>query len=55
MVYEGLADKMALISHVKTALPKYMMPNRYVAVDKLPMNLNGKIDRVVLAKEYANG
>ncbi len=29
-------------------LPKFMWPNRYVAYDKLPLNKNGKIDRVFL-------
>ncbi|MCI8589865.1 MAG: amino acid adenylation domain-containing protein [Clostridiales bacterium] len=54
-VYEGTADKMAIITKIKMALPKYMIPNVYIAVEQLPTNLNGKIDRAALAKEYADG
>lgn len=32
-------------------LPKYMIPTKYVRVDKMPMNTNGKIDRLSLAKK----
>ncbi len=31
-------------------LPKYMCPNRYIRCNELPMNKNGKIDRVSLKK-----
>ncbi len=36
------------ISHL---LPEYMLPNKVVRVEKMPINANGKIDRVKL-KEY---
>jgi acyl-coenzyme A synthetase/AMP-(fatty) acid ligase len=29
-------------------VPEYMLPNRLIKVDKMPMNANGKIDRVKL-------
>ena len=29
-------------------LPKYMIPTKYIRVDKMPMNANGKIDRLKL-------
>lgn len=32
-----------------TELPKYMIPTRYVRMDELPRNVNGKIDRKQLA------
>jgi amino acid adenylation domain-containing protein len=32
-------------------LPKYMLPTRYVRVEKMPMNANGKIDRARLNGE----
>lgn len=33
-------------------LPKFMWPNQYIFFEKIPMNKNGKIDRVLLKKEY---
>jgi D-alanine--poly(phosphoribitol) ligase subunit 1 len=39
--------KQALIS-----LPKYMIPTKWYLLDKLPLNINGKINRKTLATEY---
>lgn len=33
---------------IGTALPKYMIPNRFVFMEELPRNANGKIDRLKL-------
>lgn len=33
------------------ALPKYMIPTRYIKKEKLPLTASGKIDRVMLNKE----
>lgn len=33
---------------IGTALPKYMIPNRFVFMEELPRNTNGKIDRLKL-------
>lgn len=33
-------------------LPRYMLPNRVICLDSLPLNANGKIDRVKLRKDY---
>ena len=33
-------------------LPKYMVPTKYVKVDSIPMNTNGKVDRLQLSKEF---
>jgi len=32
-------------------VPKYMIPTKYIRLDKIPMNANGKIDRLKLNKE----
>jgi amino acid adenylation domain-containing protein len=46
-----IAEKLELdyvnekISHL---VPEYMLPNRLIKVDRMPMNANGKIDRVKL-------
>lgn len=36
-------------------LPKYMVPNKMIWFDKLPLNKNGKIDRPRLTKDYTHG
>jgi len=39
-----------IVKNLGKKLQKFMWPNVYVAYDKLPLNKNGKIDRVALAK-----
>ena len=36
--------------HLKAHLPDYMVPQHFVAIDRLPMTPNGKIDRNTLPK-----
>jgi non-ribosomal peptide synthetase component F len=36
-------------------LPKYMVPTRYIKLDKFPYNDNGKIDRKSLKNQYIKG
>ncbi len=51
-VYTGEEDADALAKQLKIKLPSYMMPNRYVRLDRLPMTINDKIDRVTLQKTH---
>ena len=51
-VYMGGADERALAKSLAEKLPVYMLPNRYVHLDRLPMTINDKIDRVSLKKEH---
>lgn len=44
-------SKEEIYKHLKSVIPEYMMPGRIVCMDDLPLNANGKIDRVKL-KEY---
>lgn len=44
--------KSEINAKLRELIPDYMLPGRIVCVDKLPLNANGKIDRVVLRKEY---
>ena len=37
-----------LRSRLKEKLPQYMVPSRFIWVDRLPLNLNGKVDRRAL-------
>ncbi len=36
-------------------LPKYMLPSRWLMLDPLPKNANGKIDRKTLRERFSNG
>ncbi len=37
-----------LRSHLRTALPDYMIPSTFCVLDRLPLNANGKLDRRAL-------
>ncbi len=50
-VYEGDVEKEDLIGPLKDRIPVYMLPNVWKKVDEMPVNLNGKIDRVLLKKQ----
>ena len=54
LFYVGDVDPVELTATLKTKLPRYMLPNKTVRLDKLPFTANGKIDRVSLKKQYEN-
>ena len=54
-VYTGKIDSNALADLIVDKLPQYMMPNKFVKLTSMPMNLNGKIDRAKIKKEYTEG
>lgn len=45
-------DQLDIINLVKDRLPKYMFPNESLHVATLPYNMNGKIDRIELKRQY---
>lgn len=51
-IYEGNLPQESIIRFAKSKLPSYMMPNLYQKIDDMPINLNGKIDRVLLKKTF---
>ncbi|MDR0605456.1 MAG: amino acid adenylation domain-containing protein [Bacteroidales bacterium] len=53
LIYEGNQDISVadFRKRIGQNLPKYMIPTKYVKVEKMPMNANGKIDRLKLEKE----
>jgi len=51
MFYVGELNEEELRMHLSTLVPEYMIPNIYHKLDVMPLNMNGKIDRVVLKKQ----
>ena len=51
-VYAGNLDTNTLAKALRTALPKYMLPNVYEKLEALPHNANGKLDRAALKKRF---
>ena len=60
-IYDGNRDKIVLYytgnsthkevkNAIKDMLPGYMLPNRIIRLDKMPLTANGKIDRIELKK-----
>ena len=37
-----------ILEYMKSTLPPYMIPKKILYIDRMPMNLNGKIDRNAL-------
>lgn len=48
MYYQGEADRQQLQAALKKRLQSYMMPNKITALNPLPLNRNGKVDRMAL-------
>lgn len=53
-VSKSLCDKEIKIKLLKI-LPKYMVPTKYHKIDTLPLNANGKIDKIQLKNTYIKG
>lgn len=54
-IYSGKSSETELDTYLSKKLPRYMLPNQYICLENMPLNLNGKIDRVTLKKEYIGG
>ena len=54
-VYAGSPDSDGLARAMRAAVPKYMLPNVYHRLERLPYNANGKVDRVLLKERYLHG
>lgn len=52
LFYVGAITDKELAVMLKDKLPRYMIPNRIVKLDEMPLTANGKIDRVTLKKLY---
>lgn len=50
MFFTGSIEAQQIIDAIKNTVPEYMIPNKKIKLAKMPINLNGKIDRVELKK-----
>lgn len=52
LYYLGESTEKDLAVALKTKLPRYMIPNRIIRLERMPFTANGKIDRVTLKTNY---
>ncbi len=50
--YQGDVEKIFIKKELRKKLIKYMIPERYIVVEQMPLTPNGKIDRKKLKAEY---
>jgi len=48
-------DQTAVITRMRQSLPAYMVPNRIVGLESMPLNTSGKVDRSALLAMLKNG
>ena len=53
VVLDGRVDAAALRAHLARTLPDYMIPASFVAIDRIPLNTSGKVDRGALPEPRA--
>jgi len=53
LCYSGIQDEKRIMEKLRGFLPKYMIPNKIIFCDRIPLNGNGKVDRVKV-REYYN-
>ena len=52
LFYAGETDPAALLRELKKKLPRYMLPNRVIPLERLPLTATGKLDRRGMAALY---
>ena len=52
LFYTGELDEKAILSDLAKKLPRYMLPNRTVKLDRMPLTPNGKLDRRGLKESF---
>lgn len=52
LYFVGDVSEKELTTTLKTKLPRYMLPNRIIRIESIPLTANGKIDRITLKRLY---
>lgn len=52
LFYVGEVTKQELIKSLKVKLPRYMLPNEVIKLERMPLTSSGKTDRVRLSNEH---
>lgn len=52
LYYTGELSEKEVIMEMKKRVPRYMLPNRTIKLDRMPFTSNGKLDRGALKKMY---
>lgn len=52
LFYTGTREKSDLLQELRSVLPPFMIPNSVIAIEEMPLNKNGKIDRNKLKEIY---
>ena len=52
LYFVGDLSEKELTATLKTKLPRYMLPNKIIRIDQMPLTANGKLDRIALKRSY---
>ncbi len=52
LIQDKEMDFKSLLVGLKSFLPKYMLPYKAIAIDRIPLNARGKVDRAEAYKQY---
>ncbi|MBR3972254.1 MAG: AMP-binding protein [Ruminococcus sp.] len=52
LFYTGSLEEKAVRKSIKAYVPSYMVPQKCIKLSALPINMNGKIDRIKLGNDY---
>ena len=52
LYYVGEMELKALVQTLREKLPRYMIPNKVICLEEMPLTANGKLDRVALKNRF---
>ena len=52
LFYVGQREMKELVTVLRDKLPRYMIPNKVIQLDTMPLTANGKLDRVTLKNQF---